>query len=57
MSHVVVKNLAESRTRVESLGGKVIEKEIVVPTVGKMALISDPVGAMISLYEPEPRAQ
>lgn len=55
MSHVVVKNLAQSRDRVEKLGGRILEKEIVVPTVGKMALIADSVGAVISLYEAEPR--
>jgi len=56
ISHVVVKNLAESRDRTVTLGGKVMMAEIVVPTVGTMAIILDPVGAAISLYEPAPRA-
>ena len=52
MSHVVVKDLAQSRERAKKLGGQVMVPEIVVPTVGKMAIILDSVGAGISLYEP-----
>jgi predicted enzyme related to lactoylglutathione lyase len=55
LSHVVIENLAQSRDRTVALGGKVMVPEIVVPTVGKMAIITDPVGAAISLYEPAPR--
>jgi predicted enzyme related to lactoylglutathione lyase len=55
ISHVVVKNLAESRDRTTKLGGQVIVPNIEVPTVGTMAVIADPVGAHISLYEPAPR--
>jgi predicted enzyme related to lactoylglutathione lyase len=55
LSHVVVKNLAESRARATTLGGTILMAEIVVPHVGKMAIINDPVGATISLFEAEPR--
>jgi predicted enzyme related to lactoylglutathione lyase len=54
MSHVVVKNLEESRDRAARLGGQVMMPEIVVPTVGRIAIIADPVGAIISLFEPAP---
>ncbi len=56
MSHVVVGSLAETRARVAPLGGTILVEEIVVPTVGKMTIIQDPTGAVVSLFEPEPRA-
>ena len=44
----------DSATR--DYSGKVMMAEIVVPTVGKMAVILDPVGAGISLFQPDPPA-
>ena len=52
-THVVVAGLSESRTKAENLGAKIIVAEIKVPNVGQMAIISDPWGAVISLFEPQ----
>jgi len=54
VSHIVVANLKESRDRAQKLGAKILMAEIVVPTVGKIAFVNDPVGAVVSLFEPEP---
>lgn len=53
MTHVVVANLAEARAKAESLGAKIYAAQIDVPTVGTMAVIGDPSGAVISLFEPQ----
>lgn len=52
-THVVVANLKEARAKAEELGGKILVPEITVPNVGQMAIISDPAGAVISLFEPQ----
>lgn len=54
--HVVVDKLEDARSRAEKLGGKVLMAEIKVPSVGRMAVIADPLGAAISLFEPAPPA-
>jgi predicted enzyme related to lactoylglutathione lyase len=56
LSHVVIEELGAARDRTTRLGGKVLMPEIVVPTVGRMAIVQDSVGAVISLYEPAPPA-
>jgi uncharacterized protein len=53
MSHVVVAKLADARAKAESLGARIYAPDIHVPGVGHMAVIGDPWGAVISLYEPE----
>jgi len=53
MTHVVVANLAEARAKAESLGAKIYAAQIDVPTVGSMAVIGDPWGAVISLFQPQ----
>jgi uncharacterized protein len=55
MTHVVVANLAESRAKAESLGARIYAPDIHVPGVGNMAVIGDPFGAVISLFQPEMR--
>jgi predicted enzyme related to lactoylglutathione lyase len=40
--------------KVKANGGQVVVQPIEVPTVGRMALISDPQGAMIWLFKPNP---
>lgn len=52
-THVVVAKLSEARAKAESLGAKILAPEINVPGVGLMAIISDPWGAVISLFEPQ----
>ncbi|MFO0751008.1 MAG: VOC family protein [Myxococcota bacterium] len=56
MSHVVVTDLAASRDRAAALGGTVLMPAIAIPETGTMAVIRDPLGAVISLFEPLPRA-
>jgi predicted enzyme related to lactoylglutathione lyase len=56
LSHVVVDKLADSRARAEKLGARILMGEIAIPNVGTMAVIQDPVGAFISLYQPESRS-
>lgn len=51
-ANVEVENVEESAARVKELGGKVYVIEN-VPTVGKLAVIADPQGAVISLFTPE----
>ena len=55
LSHVVIDDLAASRDRATRLGAQVLMAEIDVPTVGKMAVIRDPVGAFLSLFQAAPR--
>ncbi|HMY17471.1 MAG TPA: VOC family protein [Polyangium sp.] len=52
MTHVVVPKLAEARAKAESLGARIYAPQIDVPGVGQMAVIGDPWGAVISLFEP-----
>jgi uncharacterized protein len=51
LSHVVVANLAESRARAVALGGTVMMAEIDIPETGKMGVITDPLGAPLSLFQ------
>jgi predicted enzyme related to lactoylglutathione lyase len=55
MSHVVVDSLAPARERVKRLGGSILMDAIVVPSVGTFAVVRDPQGATISLFQPEAR--
>lgn len=53
MLHVIIDKLETARARAEKLGAKVVVPEIAVPQVGRMTFVSDPTGAMISLFEPD----
>jgi uncharacterized protein len=53
ITYVVVDKLEPTRDRVAKLGGKVMMPLIEVPTVGRIAMISDPTGAVIGLFEPQ----
>jgi uncharacterized protein len=55
MSHVVVDSLAPARERVKRLGGTILMDAITVPGVGTFAVVRDPQGATISLFEGERR--
>ena len=54
LSYVAVSKLAESRDRAQRLGAKILMDEIAVPGIGKFAVIQDPAGATISLFQPDP---
>ena len=49
---MLVARLAASRERVKTLGGRVLEPEIPVPSFGRIALVSDPFGVELGLFEP-----
>jgi len=51
MTYVVVDGLADARTRATKGGGKILAPEIPVPEVGTIALIADPIGAHLGLFE------
>lgn len=55
MTYVVVAKIESACSRVEGLGAKVLVPLIEVPTVGRIAVIADPTGAVIGLFEPGAR--
>jgi hypothetical protein len=52
MTYVVVSELEATRDRVAGLGGNVLEPLIEVPTVGRIAVVADPTGGVIGLFQP-----
>jgi predicted enzyme related to lactoylglutathione lyase len=54
LSYVAISNLAESRDRAKRLGAKVLLEEMPVPGIGTFAVIQDPVGATLSLFQAAP---
>jgi predicted enzyme related to lactoylglutathione lyase len=55
LSYVGVENLSQTVARARSLGGQVFEERIDVPGMGALAIIADPTGAVLGLWEPAPR--
>lgn len=53
MGYVTTPDAAATVARAESMGGRTVVPPFDVPTVGKIAVISDAQGAMISLLQPE----
>ena len=53
LSHVRVENVDETLLKVESAGGKLAAGPFEIGEVGRIAIIADPQGAFISLYQPE----
>jgi predicted enzyme related to lactoylglutathione lyase len=53
LTFVVVPELTAARSRVGSLGGRVLVPEIAVPGIGTFTVISDPQGAVICPFQPE----
>jgi predicted enzyme related to lactoylglutathione lyase len=51
-ANVIVANVDESAARVKQLGGTIHHVEA-VPTIGKLAVIADPQGATLTLFQPE----
>ena len=49
--YVAVAELAPARERTLALGGKVVREELVVPGVGTLAVIQDPTGAHLRLFQ------
>lgn len=54
MSYVLVENLEKSLAQVTKLGGKIVRPATEAGDFGIFAIISDPSGAMIALWENKP---
>jgi len=52
LSYVAVENVDSSADKAVKLGGKVIVPPFDVPTVGRIAVLHDPQGASIALFQP-----
>jgi predicted enzyme related to lactoylglutathione lyase len=52
MAHVQVENVDATAAQVKKLGGKVNKEPTDLPTVGRFAVISDPQGAVLSIFTP-----
>jgi predicted enzyme related to lactoylglutathione lyase len=52
MSYILVANLSEMVKKAESLGAQVKRPVSIVPGMGHFAILSDPSGAHIALWEP-----
>jgi len=55
LSYVAVENLDKTVAKARSLGAQILEARIDIPGMGSMALLADPTGAMLGLWEPAPR--
>ena len=53
LGHVAVENLEETIEKAKSAGGRLAAGPFEMSKVGRMAIIADPQGAHVSLYEPE----
>ncbi|MEO0647636.1 MAG: VOC family protein [Cyanobacteria bacterium J06650_10] len=51
--YIVVKNVDETCQQIEKMGGKVCTSAFDIPTVGRTAVITDPVGAAFHIFTPE----
>lgn len=52
VTYVAVDDVAASRSKASELGGRVVVPLVEIPKVGKMALIADPAGAVLALFQP-----
>lgn len=53
LAYVGVENADETAALVRELGGQVYMDPMDIPTVGRVAIVADPQGAVIGLYTPE----
>lgn len=51
MAYVAVENILADTSHAKELGGKVVTDVMDVPNVGKMSVVSDPQGAILSLFQ------
>lgn len=52
LSYVSVANVDECAAKAKSLGGQVLQEPFDVMDVGRMALVQDPTGAVLALWQP-----
>jgi len=53
LAYVLVDDLAKSLEKAKSLGAKVMKDKTEVMGMGSLAIINDPTGAMLGLWEPK----
>lgn len=53
LAHVIAGKLEPAREKAEKLGAKVIVPVVEIPGVGRISIVADPLGAVISLFEPQ----
>ncbi len=52
MFHVSIEDVDAAAARVPELGGQVVMPPMDIPDVGRMAIVEDPTGAKLSLFQP-----
>ena len=52
LGHVLVEDVDEAALRAEAAGGKVVAPAMDIPEVGRMVVVADPQGAVVSLFTP-----
>ncbi len=57
ISYIAVADVDASCAQVETLGGKICSPPFDMPTIGRTAVVTDPVGAAFHLYTPERKDQ
>lgn len=55
--YFLVADLAASTARAKELGASAMMEEIPIPEVGRFSMITDPTGAMLSLFQEDPSAK
>lgn len=53
LSYVSVSNADEAAEKAKSLGGKILMKAFDVMTIGRMAVLQDPTGAVFAVWQPK----
>ncbi len=57
LPYVQVEDVKAATKKAEALGGKVIQGVTEVPDMGVMSIISDPTGANLGLWQPQPKTR
>jgi predicted enzyme related to lactoylglutathione lyase len=52
LGHVAVENADEAAGRAQAVGGNLLAEPMDIPEVGRMAVVQDPQGAVLSLFTP-----
>ncbi len=55
MTYLATDDVDATAARAQKLGGSVLQPAFDVPTVGRIAVIADPTGAVVGLFKPEQR--
>jgi predicted enzyme related to lactoylglutathione lyase len=55
--YIDVKNCDETVAKISEHGGKILKPAFDVPTVGRMATVADPQGAVFAVFQPAPKSE